>query len=147
MKNVILPLFLGLAFSACAPATPQARIARNPERFAALDRKTQDLVKQGQIGPGMSPDAVVLAWGPPAQRFEGSKNTQITERWDYVSNMPVYTPTVGIYGAYGYGYGPYGRLGYPGYGYALSPEINFIPYRAASVWFIGNRVDAWERVR
>lgn len=148
MKKVILAFLCCLAISACVPATPQARVARNPDMFATLDSKTQALVLAGQVAQGMPPAAVALAWGSPARSFEGSKNSKITQRWDYASTIPVYTPGPYYYGAYGYRpYGRYGPYGYPGYGFGLGPEINYIPYRSASVWFIDGRVDAWERVR
>lgn len=142
----LLPTVLAACFLAsCVPSTPQARIDRNPQAFAALGKKHQELVKQGHIARGMSPDAVRLAWGDPAQRFEGSKNSRVTERWDYSGSRPVYTTN--FYGAYGYGYSPYGYGRYSSFGYGLTPEVAYVPYRIASVWFINNRVDSWERAR
>ncbi len=135
--------------SACAPSTPQARIARYPEKFNALSRKEQNLVQQGRIAQGMSPDAVVLAWGFPDQQFEGSRNSKQTKRWDYASTVPVYSPAF-AYGSYGYGYGrygPYRNYGYFGPGPGFGPEVAYLPYRVASVWFVDNAVDSWERVR
>ncbi len=149
MKLFIPLLLLSLVFSACAPSTPQARIERYPEKFAALDKREQSLVSQGQIDRGMSGDAVMLAWGFPDQRFEGSIDSQITERWDYVTSVPVHTTGFGG-GPYGFvhgRYGPRGRWGHPGVGFGLGPEIVYIPRRVASVWFINSRVDAWERLR
>jgi len=54
----------------------------------------------------MSPDAVFLAWGRPSGVFQGSKNGQLTERWDYASTRPVQVSN--FYGSYSYGYGGYG---------------------------------------
>ena len=139
-------LLLVLALSACAPSTPQARIEKFPEKFAALNQKEQGLVQQGQIAPGMSPDGVLLAWGFPDQRFEGSRNSKMTARWDYATTVPVHTSTNFI-GPYRSRYGPYWQPGYPGFGFATVPEIAYSPYRVASVWFVDQRVDAWERVR
>lgn len=146
--KILLPLLLAsLAISACAPSTPQARIARYPEKFAALSKKDQGLVQEGQIARGMSPDAVMFAWGFPDQQFEGSRDSRQTARWDYATAVPVYGPTY-FYGGYGYGrYGPYSRRGYSNFGFALGPDIAYVPSRVASVWFIDHRVDAWERVR
>ena len=143
MKKIITALLAGIVFSSCAPMTPQARIAENPEKFAALGKKEQGLVQQGQIARGMSPDAVLLAWGAPGRRFEGYKNSKTTERWDYIGSRPVYSSF--YYG--GFGYGPYGRWGYSGLGFGAGPEVVYVPYRLASVWFINNRVDSWERAR
>jgi len=90
----------------------------------------------------MPPAAVELAWGPPHRRFEGSKNAQTTARWDYTGAQPVISSSFGG----SFGYGPYSaRSRYRTYG--MAQEVTYIPYRMASVWFINNRVDAWERAR
>lgn len=147
MKKFIPLLITGLVITACAPSTPQSRIAKHPEKFAALDRKEQNLVQQGQIARGMSPDAVVLAWGFPDQQFEGSRNSKLTKRWDYASSVPVYTSPY-AYGGFGYAqYGPYWNRGYYGPGFGFGPEVAYLPYRVASVWFVDNAVDSWERLR
>ncbi|MES2440837.1 MAG: hypothetical protein V4584_17355 [Verrucomicrobiota bacterium] len=148
MKKLLSALLAGFVMCSCAPSTPQARIEKYPEKFAALGKKQQSLVQQGQIAPGMSGDAVMLAWGSPDQRFDGSKNSKQTERWDYSGSRPVYSSN--FYGGYGYGFGGYGNYGYGPYsavGFGLGPEITYVPYRVASVWFVENRVDSWERVR
>ena len=144
MKNLLPVLLAGSFLVSCVPSTPQARIEKNPQAFAALGKKDQELVKQGLISRGMSPDAVKLAWGEPAQRFEGSRKFRRTERWDYSGSKPVYS--TGFYGGYGYGwYSPYGYGRYSSLGYGLGPEVSYIPYRVASVWFVENRVESWER--
>lgn len=151
MKLSAFLLLASLVLSACAPSTPQARIEKYPEKFAALDKREQTLVQQGQIDRGMSMDAVMLAWGFPGRRFEGSRDSKMTERWDYFGTVPVYSPPVYAWGGYGYrGYGRYrgyGIYGEPVVGFGLGPEIDYVPYRAASVWFIDRRVDSWERLR
>ena len=134
----------GLSFSSCVPATPQARIAHSPEKFAGLSHSQQDLVSKGQISRDMPPDGVLLAWGAPERTFEGSKSGKRTTRWDYASTQAVYTTN--FYGGYG-GFGRYGYGRFYGAGFGLGPEIAYIPYRVASVWFIDDRVDSWERVR
>ncbi len=96
----------------------------------------------------MSPDAVYFAWGSPSNSFQGSQNGKSTERWDYSSARPVAVTNFYGYAPYaGYGYAPYGRHGHPAVGIAYGPEIAYIPYRVASVWFRDQRVDAWERAR
>lgn len=148
MRNLTIAVLAALVFASCAPSTPQARIAREPEKFAALGKREQGLVQQGELARGMGPEAVTLAWGGPDQRFEGSKNSKRSERWDYAASRPVY-PT-NFFGGFGYGYGsygPYGRGSYSGIGFGLGPEIAYVPYRVASVWFVSGRVDSWERVR
>ena len=146
MKAILIALAAGLLFVSCAPSTPQARIQRDPGKFAALSEKHRSLVEQGKIARGMSQDAVYFAWGAPSRVFQGSKEEKATERWDYAGSRPVYT--TGFYGSYGYGpYRHYGHHGYPVHGFGMGPEVAYIPYRLASVWFVNDRVDAWERAR
>lgn len=143
MKTLLSALFAAAVISSCAPMTPQARIERNPEKFAALPKSQQELVEKGLISRGMRPDAVYLAWGGPDRTFDGSKDSRSTQRWDYAGTRPVYTTN--YFGGFGYnGYGPYG---YSGLGLGFGPDVAYIPYRVASVWFVDDRVDAWERVR
>ncbi len=146
MKKIFMALLTGIIFTSCAPSTPQARIERSPQIFAALGKKHQDLVGKGLITRGMSPEAVALAWGNPAQRFEGSKKSRQTERWDYTGSRPAYSTN--FYGGYGRGgFLPYGYGHYSSLGFGLGPEISSIPCRIASVWFIDQRVDSWERAQ
>ena len=144
MKNIVAALSGVLLMASCVPSTPQARIQQNPGKFEALGSRHQELVRSGQIARGMPPDAVYLAWGSPAGIFQGSRNGKPLERWDYAGSRPVVS--TGFYGGYGYGYGhgPYGPYGGHGY-YGLGPEVVYVPYRNASVWFVDNRVDSWER--
>lgn len=148
MKTILCVLVAGLSLVSCVPSTPQARIQQSPQKFDALSAKHRALVQQGQITPGMSTDAVYLSWGRPSGVFQGSKKGRATERWDYTGSQPVYgTGFYGGYGlGYGYGRGPYGayaRYGNPAYYYGIGPEVAYVPYRIASVWFIDNRVDSW----
>jgi hypothetical protein len=146
MRTILITLSASVFFASCAPSTPQARIQRHPEKFAALGENHRALVEQGQLARGMSTDAVYLAWGAPAGVFQGSKAGKSTERWDYVGSRPVYSTA--FYGGYGYGpYGPYGRYGYSNFGYGFGPDVAYVPYRIASVWFVNSRVDSWERAR
>jgi hypothetical protein len=147
MKKLLTALLLGLIVASCAPSTPATRIANNPEQFDNLTNREQEIVRQGGIAKGLSKDAVLLSWGEPARRYEGSQGGKSTERWDYSGSRPVYSTN--FYGGYGYGrYGPYGGYGrYSGVGLGLGPEVTYIPYRTATVWFVGHNVDSWEKIR
>jgi len=149
MKIFALVLVCGGLLVSCAPTTPQTRIENSPEKFVGLSQKHKALVRDGQIASGMPPAAVELAWGSPSRRFQGFKNQKASERWDYSDSRPVYTTS--FYGGYGHGacmpYGRYGRRGYSTLGFGFGPEVEYIPEHVASVWFVGNRVDSWERVQ
>jgi hypothetical protein len=139
MKLALITLSAALLAS-CAPSTPDARIAANPAAFQHLGAKHQELVRQGRIDTGMPTAAVALAWGAPDRRFDGSDGKATTSRWDYDGARPIYT--TGMYGGYGYGY-----RGRDRYAYSLVPEVTYIPYRRASVWFRNDLVTRWESSR
>ncbi len=146
MKGFYSALAVGLLLVSCVPSTPQARIQKDPSKFEALTASQRNLVEQGRISNGMPPEAVYLAWGSPSSIMQGSRDNKTTERWDYAGSRPVYTTN--FYGSYGYARGPYGRYGRYGYsGFGVGPQVAYIPYRYASVWFVDGRVDAWERAR
>lgn len=140
MKPLALLLPAVVLFAACAPITPEARIAASPDAYNALNSRHQALVRQGQIDTGMTADAVRLAWGDPSRQYEGSDAGRPTQVWEYHRSKPVYSTN--YYGYYGYG--PYGRHGYA---VDIAPEIAYIPYRMGTVWFRSGRVVKWERVR
>jgi len=143
MNKSLAAVLFGFIAASCAPSTPTERIARNPEQFSKLTTREQEIVRQGGIAKGISKDAVLLSWGIPARRFEGSQGGKSTERWDYAGSTPVYSSNV--FG--GYGYGRYGHGRYSGVGVGLGPEVSYVPYRKATVWFVGQKVESWERVR
>jgi hypothetical protein len=146
MKKFVVISCLGLLMgivSSCVSSTPQTRIKEHPQDYARLSEKHKDLVSRGEIAKGMSKDAVILAWGSPAAYIEGLRSGKLTERWDYMGREAVTRNH--FFG--GYSSGKYGPYGYSGYGAGFGPEITYVPYRKASVWFVGNRVDEWERER
>ena len=133
-----------LVIGACAPATPATRIERNPEIFRGLTGDQQDAVRDGRILRGMSKEAVLLAWGRPAQQFEQVRAEGPVVRWDYTGTRAVHTQ--GFHGQFGRGfYGPHGPYWRNSFYYG--PDIAYIPYRRASVWFVNGRVDEWESMR
>lgn len=146
MRNPILLSCVALAalfFVSCAPSTPQTRIAQRPETFQALSVKHQELVSQGEIAKGMPKDAVAIAWGSPDGRVEGLRDGKAMERWDYNGTRSVVTND--FYGGYRSGY--YGPYRYSGAGFGFGPQMTYIPYRKSSVWFVGGKVNEWERMR
>jgi hypothetical protein len=65
-------------------ATTEARISQHPEMYQRLSPSDQALVSQGQIRPGMTMDAVWLAWGTPDQRIPDKMRIRPTETWVYL---------------------------------------------------------------
>jgi len=133
-------------FAACAPSTPQSRVEANRAAYAGLTERQQSLVSQGQIEEGMPPQAVYIAWGKPSRDYVGQDGGEATRVWEYSGSQPVYSTN--YYGGYGYrsgGYGRYRRSSY--YGYGVSPQVTYVPYRKATVWFIDDQVRKWERAR
>ena len=138
---------LAMVFAACAPSTPQSRIEANLASFSRLSDRHKELVRQGQIEQGMPPQAVYIAWGRPSRDYTGQEGNVPTRVWEYAGSQPVYSTS--YYGGYGYrrygGYGGYRRGRYDGYG--VSPQVTYVPYRKATVWFLNDKVSKWERAR
>ena len=107
--------------------------------YSKLSSDHRELVAQGKISEGMPMDAVFLAWGPPARTYQSSSRNKQRERWDYYSSRAVQTD-------YGYGYGYLRHHHYDGgcAPYYVAPEVTFVPYRSATVWFENGVVDSWE---
>jgi len=84
-------LFLALTFGIAAGtliftgcATTEARISQHPEIYQRLSSRDQSLVSQGQIRPGMTTDAVWLAWGTPDQKIPANVGDSHGETWVYL---------------------------------------------------------------
>jgi len=93
------------ALSACA-TTPQARIDRDPDRFAALPPEQQARIREGSVGVGFDETAVRLALGEPDRVIERESEDGLTTAWLYYAAVP------GFYN------GAYCAPGFPYYGYA-----------------------------
>src|SRR5207247_9256459 len=107
-----------LTLSSCA--TTEARISQHPEMYQRLSPTNQALVSQGQIRPGMTTDAVWLAWGTPDQKLPGNVRGRPTETWVYIRyNTP---PSYGgpyYYGPFDWSYIP-PKFPYPSKGVTFS---------------------------
>lgn len=135
-----IPCIAAAALASCVPNTPETRISADPAAFGALTRHQQGLVRQGRIDTGMPSRAVYLAWGRPQRSYTGAEGSTPTMVWEYDGTRPVYTNH--FYG--GYGMGPYPYSGYYRT-FAYGPDVTYIPYRRATVWFKRDRVTKWER--
>jgi hypothetical protein len=67
-------------------ATPEARIRRDPERFAGFPPAAQALIREGRIDVGFSPEMVHMALGPPAQQRERVTADGRATIWVYTSS-------------------------------------------------------------
>ena len=120
-------VFFAGAISLTSCSTTESRISGHPEIYQSLSPSDQALVSQGRIRPGMSQNAVWLAWGSPDQRAMGNMRGRATETWIYVNY------TTAPYG-YGYGYGyPYGP--YPYYGFGTVGVVRTHHHGRAFVFF------------
>lgn len=107
MKGRILaapPLCLAasaLILTSCE--TTADRISKNPEIYQRLSANDQALVSRGQIRPGMSQNAVWLAWGSPDRKIVGNMAGHPTETWIYIyyATNPYY-PYYGPWGPWAY---------------------------------------------
>ena len=85
MNKLISTLLLPAALQILAGcATPESRIKKNPEAFAALPSDVQESVRKGQISIGFTEDAVFLALGKPERRYTRQTEAGTTEVWSYV---------------------------------------------------------------
>ena len=141
MKMLPVLLIPLLAFlGACA--TPQARIERNPELFARLTPEEQQLVREGKVGLGFTPEMVRLALGDPDRVYSRTDANGTNESWSYTTyesadGMMLYRGYYHRYYGYGYGMDPF----YPYYmSYPSRREREFF-----KVVFTGGRVSSIER--
>ena len=135
MKTKIHSAILMLVAAAALVATtgcttPATRIKANQQLFASIAPANQELIKQGKIALGFTPDMVRLALGEPdiiAQHTDASGTSEIWRYQNLDNNAqtyvyanyyaggwwggPMYSPTRG-----GWGWG--GAWGYPAWGWS-----------------------------
>ena len=120
LKRVALLFGIATAaslFTNCG--TPGTRISQHPEIYQRLSPRDQALVSQGQIRPGMSVDAVWLAWGTPEQKIPGPMRS--SETWVYIRYDTPF-PSYGVpyyYGPFDWSYIP-PKFPYPSRGVTFS---------------------------
>jgi hypothetical protein len=165
MKRSILSgaLTFGVALSALITTsceTTENRISKNPEIYQRLSANDQAVVSRGQIRPGMSQNAVWLAWGSPERKITGNMRGHATETWIYITYETAPYPYWGPYGPWGWGYGfgpgvAFVRTRHRGHGfiffgdpfydpfyYAYIPPSIPVPYK--TVTFVNGRVVSFQ---
>ena len=85
MATVLLTALL----SNCASPVSQ-RIANRPEAYQKLNEHEKQLVQKGEVGRGMTKDAVLLAWGQPDRSSTTVINGRPVEKWTYAGYVPAY---------------------------------------------------------
>lgn len=126
-----LALLLAVFLSGCA-STPESRIEKHPEAFAALPAQDQALVRGGHIREGMDRMGVYLAWGRAPEIFMGERNGKRTEVWQYFRTRSTFVDMAPV----PYPYYPYGF--YEGGTAIITEEI---PGKHAA--FVNGRVVEW----
>jgi len=140
--GILSCILLVTILPSCVPSTPRSRIEQRPQDFERLSREHKKLVLNGEIGKGMSKEAVAIAWGSPAARVDGLRNGKAMERWDYQGQQPVVVnPFFG-----GYSRSIHGPYRYSGFSGGIGTQVAYLPFRRASVWFVNDKVSEWERM-
>ena len=143
MKRRILSraLVIGAATSALfvtSCETTENRISKHPEIYQRLSANDQAMVSRGQIRPGMSQNAVWLAWGSPERKITGNMRGRLTETWIYITYQTAPYPYGGPYGqwGWGYGFGPsigFTRTRHHGHGFVFFGDPFYDPFFYAYV--------------
>ena len=134
---VLLPSCLVL-LAACSPA-PSDRIAKNMPAYEQLPKEHQAKVARGELEKGMSPMAVLLAWGEPEQKMAGRLNGKNTERWIYTRSGTGWSLGLG-------GGGFRGRDSGIGTGIGVTMPLGSRPPVSCNVLFEDGKVIGWEAV-
>ena len=83
----LLRLALGIGgfglLAACS--TPEARIRRQSDFFATLALAQQELIREGRIAIGFTPELVRLALGDPDRVWSRKDETGTGEVWSYTT--------------------------------------------------------------
>jgi len=86
VHRLLLVLLAGLLLAGCASSTVDFRRRERAASFSALTPEFQTLVLDHQIRRGMTPDAVYIAWGKPAQILHQQDNNGVVTTWLYEGN-------------------------------------------------------------
>lgn len=81
VRTLAIISLLGFLFVGCATSTVSSRKQERAASYAALSAEEQALVDDGRIKVGMSPDAVYISWGPPAEVLEQESAQGHTTIW------------------------------------------------------------------
>ncbi len=92
MKTILTLCITALLFlSGCN--TPEARIKREPALFASLSPADQQLIREGKVAIGFTPEMVKLAVGEPDRVYTRTDANGTSESWSYTT----YESTGGVF--------------------------------------------------
>lgn len=83
VKHGLLFLLGVWLVTGCATSSIESRRRERADGFAALSPEFKALVNDGQIRSGMTPDAVYIAWGKPAQILQREDQDGVVTVWLY----------------------------------------------------------------
>ena len=133
-----------LAVAAGCISTPEKRIQKEPQVFAAFPPEIQAKVRQGEVDMGFTPDMVRLALGAPSRVFTRRTAAGEAEVWIY-TDIRYRTDMAPVHAGYWYR-GRNGRL-YRGYDTSFVDFETREEYPALRLEFTGGKVSAIERQR
>lgn len=139
MKTSVLSILLPgcMALLAACSSTPSDRIAKNMPAYEQLPKEQQVKVARGELEKGMTPAAVLLAWGEPEQKLAGQINGKTTERWIYTRGGSGWTVGLG-------GGGFHGRDSGVGTGIGVTMPLGGRSPVFYDVLFENGKVVSWE---
>jgi outer membrane protein assembly factor BamE (lipoprotein component of BamABCDE complex) len=85
MKALFFPISCLVLVMLVGCATPQTRINRNPEAFAGLSPTDQQLIREGKVAVGFTPEMVRLALGEPDRIYTRTDASGVNETWSYTT--------------------------------------------------------------
>lgn len=66
-------------------ASPQTRIAENRALYDSLPAESQELIQEGRVAVGFTPEMVMLALGDPDRVYSRTDASGKSESWAYTS--------------------------------------------------------------
>ncbi|MFT3782371.1 MAG: hypothetical protein QM790_10180 [Nibricoccus sp.] len=85
MKNIPLYLLFATLALLAGCSTPESRIDENKELFSKLAPNEQQLIREGKIAVGFTPEMVKLAMGDPDKIYTRTDANGVSEAWSYTT--------------------------------------------------------------